>query len=573
MLEEQVMAPSKDRRSVPGHGQGESSDAVISRSSHQRDVSSSVSDRLGTNRRSDDGGDGDEKGSDSDDGDGGSRGNSNGGDRNKGSQHSKDDGEHHDDDRGNGGGRNNNNGNGNNNDNNRDNGGSSKSESSATSIVVSTMIPTLPSVTVPPTSATTTSALSTSSVPLISVVESTSVVTTTQMATMTTIIPIMTTFDLTDQPRKGLDPNFTPPFPIIEPSTSLQTIAPTATDTTATAGATAIAQTEGDDSDSDNDNDNDGRHSGGRKDRGDNRPQPGLDPTAEHALIAVGSIGGFVLFCFITWIIYRTVKKSRQGQNFNGRKAGFLTKLPWRKNQGDAAWDNRSVFMASDLPPLYQQGSQNSMSNAGFYGGDKVYLQQQPQPGPLSRSNTGGSQRSLLPPGVTPGSVIMIPAEQYMAMSQTQSPISSDPNSTFRSRMPDQFFNQSELARQPSDAYDPTRRQVHRASELSSLSSGFGDGDIIVPETFVNPPQPAATQLRQSNNYTARFSWMGRRDAGDRETVYTATSEDRPARYRSVGSWVNQQSGRLKRADERQQSEMNAPPVPDLPSDTSGQQR
>lgn len=223
--------------------------------------------------------------------------------------------------------------------------------------------------------------------------------------------------------------------------------------------------------------------------------------------------------------------------------------------------------MSDDMPPpLYEKGNHNSMQNPGFYGQEKKYAQQ--QPGGLSRSNTTNSQRELLPRLLTPGSVVMIPAEQYLAMSQGQSPVGSDPASTLRSRMPDVFFNQSELARQPSDAYDPAMRQVNRASELSSLSSGFGDGDIIVPEEYLNKPQPAATQLRQSSNYITRFSWMSRRDAGDRETVYT-TTEERPAKYRSVGSWVNQQTGRLKRSDERQQA---IPPVPNIPQNVDGQE-
>lgn len=272
-----------------------------------------------------------------------------------------------------------------------------------------------------------------------------------------------------------------------------------------------------------------------------------------------------MLICFVAWLIYRTLKKSRRGQNFDGGNSGFVNKLPWRRNQNNGTWDNGSMYMANDMPPpLYEKGSRNSMEGAGFYGQEKSYQQQ--QLGGLTRSNTNSSQRSGLP-RLAPGSVVMIPAEQYMAMSQGQSPVGSDASSTLRSRMPDPFFNQSELSRQPSDAYDPARRQVNRASELSSLSSGFGDGDIIIPEEYLNKPQPAATQLRQSNNFITRFSWMSRRDAGDRETVYT-TTEERPAKYRSVGSWVNQQTGRLKRSDDRQQQ---VPPVPNIPQSGDGQ--
>ena len=140
-----------------------------------------------------------------------------------------------------------------------------------------------------------------------------------------------------------------------------------------------------------------------------------------------------------------------------------------------------------------------------------------------------------------------------------------DPEGTLRSRMgPGVFFNQSEFARQPSDAYDPARRQVNRGSELSSLSSGFGDGgDMVLPDgaaVLLGPPPPAAANPRQSRHLTERSSWMrsvagaggGRRDSrgsgAGRDTVYTQASEDAVPRFRTVSSWVNQQTGRIRRA-------------------------
>ncbi|KAK9799123.1 hypothetical protein AB5N19_04792 [Seiridium cardinale] len=558
MTEDEEMAPSKARGSLEGRQLGSSSGRLLSKSSEDSVDSIFGAGRFGA-KEIRDGGD-DEKGNGS--GNGGGR---DGGDRSKGNNKSQDDGSNSNkNDK-------NNDGNNNNNDGNKNN---SQIDSTTTSVVIATSTPELPPLAVPVAPpVTTSSSLTVSTTPAVSVVETTSVITSIQMATMTTIIPVMATIppiSISSQPRKGVDgpgPDFTPALPAFGTSSSIGTVAVTATDTTAATTATAIADSlSGDNNNKTNGNGNGNGGHGGKNDQ-NNKPPPGaLDPAAEHALIAVGSIGAFVLICFVAWIIYRTVKKSRRGRDFNGGNSGFINKLPWRRNQNNASWDSRSMFMTNDMPPpLYEKGSHNSMEDGGYYGPEKGYQQQ--QPGRLTRSNTSSSQRSLMP-RLAPGSVIVIPAEQYMAMSQTQSPIGGEQTNTMRSRMPDSFFNQSELARQPSDAYDPARRQVNRASELSSLSSGFGDGDIIIPEQYLNKPQPAATQLRQSNNFITRFSWMSRRDAGNRETVYTTTSEDRPAKYRSVGSWVNQQTGRLKRAEEKKQE---VPPIPNIPPNVNGQ--
>lgn len=139
---------------------------------------------------------------------------------------------------------------------------------------------------------------------------------------------------------------------------------------------------------------------------------------------------------------------------------------------------------------------------------------------------------------------------------------------TLRSRMPDSFYNQSQLARQPSDAYDPARREVNRVSELSSLSSGFGDGEIMMPlpqlpgaslgltadaETFTIPPPAVPTPAA---NGPGHFSWMrsSRRLTSNtrRETVFTEASEDQPPRFRTVTSWVHQQTGRVRRGQQGQ---------------------
>ena len=372
-----------------------------------------------------------------------------------------------------------------------------------------------------------------------------------QVSTQTTWISMTTPIGvITSQPRKGLEPSTVPALPDMV-TTTVQ----------GSPSSTGTAVPQFDSAFRDRDHSNDGGYRGGR---GNN-----LDETGEHVLIAAGSIGmclpawgsagaaltdrgagAFILVCFVSWIIYRMMKKPRQ----NGSLLGFIR---GRNGSGDAKWNDRN---GDDMPrSIYMGRNVNSMQDAGYYGDEKV------QAG-LIRSNTINSQRTLAPQPMAPGSVVMIPAEEYATLTKNQALAFSDVNSTMRSRMPDAYYNQSELARAPSNAYDPAQRQAYRASDVSSLSSGFGDGDIIVPPPPAGlSPAPAQQQNLQPSGL-GRFSWMSRRDRGNRETVYTNTSEDRPARYRSVNSWVNQQIGRIKRADERKQSDGVVPPVPDVPA-------
>lgn len=137
----------------------------------------------------------------------------------------------------------------------------------------------------------------------------------------------------------------------------------------------------------------------------------------------------------------------------------------------------------------------------------------------------------------------------------TMTPVSA---SSLRSKLGPGFLQQPEVARTPSG-----RRQANRASELSSLSSGFGDGDIIVPADPAVPVPRVPSSVYPGETGTrnnTRFSWQAQ-DANKRDTVYTQASEDMPPRFRSVNSWVDQQTGRIKRAQQREQNHPGAVPV------------
>ncbi|OAA36349.1 hypothetical protein BBO_08226 [Beauveria brongniartii RCEF 3172] len=139
----------------------------------------------------------------------------------------------------------------------------------------------------------------------------------------------------------------------------------------------------------------------------------------------------------------------------------------------------------------------------------------------------------------------------------------------------------------------PSAPGARRISDLSSLSSGFGDGDIFVPskqarksstssklqKVISNSDSNSNSNNNNSNNNsssnnrhsTATTVTTTTTRGGDtrRDTVFTEASEDSPPRFRTVSSWVRQQSGRVKREKQREQDAADEsgtpPPVPPIP--------
>ncbi|KAI1426031.1 hypothetical protein F5Y12DRAFT_318065 [Xylaria sp. FL1777] len=301
-------------------------------------------------------------------------------------------------------------------------------------------------------------------------------------------------------------------------------------------------------------NGNNNNNNNNNKDRGGR-----LSATSERVLVATGSIGVFIVLCFIVWIIYRAIKKSKQSGRNNSNSSWLARLIPWRgQPQMSNAPALNGFYEPKEPLPAYDAGNNNSMEAFGFYDQRKLY--------PLEAENVvaypsaAALQNGMAMRQTADGQPLpaIDPRNQYPRLID-QMVDSNDADSTLRSRMPDPYYNQSEFARQPSDAYNPAQRQVYRASEISSLSSGFGDGDIIMPPpniVIAKTPIPRATlnadavnSNNNGNNNTAfrPFSWMSRAGTEQqRDTVYTTTS-DRRSRFRSVNSWVDQQKRRLRR--------------------------
>lgn len=257
------------------------------------------------------------------------------------------------------------------------------------------------------------------------------------------------------------------------------------------------------------------------------------------------------MLCFIVWVIYRTIKKSKQSGRADNSNSWLARLVPWRGTPNTSNLQPLNGFYEPNEPlPAYDAGNNNSMEAFGYYDQRKPY--------PLEPERV-----VAYPPAValqngmvirqTADGQILPPTNSLNLYPQPNSQMANgdDTDSTLRSRMPDPYYNQSEFAHQPSDAYNPAQRQVYRASEISSLSSGFGDGDIIMPPPNVMVPKTPTTARAMPNANTGGafrpFSWMSRTGTEQqRDTVYTTTS-DRRTRFRSVNSWVDQQKRRVKR--------------------------
>lgn len=293
-------------------------------------------------------------------------------------------------------------------------------------------------------------------------------------------------------------------------------------------------------------------------------PPPGPPQTlaqgAEHALIAVGAIGAFILFCFIAWLTYLTVRRFKN----NSAPASMF---PWKpKDSNDGFGTNSPAHMANEPPPMYEKSVASILEAQGYYSHAPVASRQS---GGLVYTGTLGPQQETLQQtpnneatyvyGQPPGIETLPPATMNLARGQQHM---SDPN------------NQPAANSQLSATDDVMKRQTYRDSEISSLSSGFGDGDIVIPQSLTAPPPPVAARQEvpqpppRTPNHLGRFSWMSRSSSsGRRETVYTQTSEDRPARFRSINSWVNQQAGRVRRANSRAKERGEVPVMPAVPGE------
>ena len=288
--------------------------------------------------------------------------------------------------------------------------------------------------------------------------------------------------------------------------------------------------------------------------------------------------------CLLTWLFWRVTraKKRRDGKggsHWPGRRPSIsrqaqigkiLGRIPWVKSQ---PWALRWQTLGDDdTVPITREKPDRSSNNRGYAA-------------PNERDSTGTArsvtlQRVVVPPLDT--NLNFNPAAQTTSPdgTQTVSPLSTvtavpNPAVVASHHQPQASFGSLDNQGGTWVYLSPTQPQAqrnYRNSELSSLSSGFGDGEMIIPAAYqtaaqtsdVTPRPPPSTRTRSSVGNTS----------SNRDTMYTATSEDQPARFRTISSWVDQQTGRIHRAQQRVKDgvvvvpggEEGVPPVPGVPA-------
>ncbi|KND90786.1 hypothetical protein TOPH_04502 [Tolypocladium ophioglossoides CBS 100239] len=270
----------------------------------------------------------------------------------------------------------------------------------------------------------------------------------------------------------------------------------------------------------------------------ENHPHPYDDPHAntEKALIAVGSVvpGATIITFFVFWLAWKCFKTQ-------GRKHGFRN---WKPSlSASPLLDKPKQLMmdlASRVPVLKKRLTKRSWTNI-----DKPYdhaVWEKKLPAPDARLEN--------PRGITVHTAIT-----------TRSENEEPRHASARGNVP----NHSSTIQPQFNQTLPSNYQVpyNRMSDISSLSSGFGDGDITFPPANSNATTINTTYLVVPAPVAQRSSVSD--TSQRRDTMYTEASEDSVPRFRSINSWVRQQTGWVKRAKQDEMVASNAPPVPSMP--------
>lgn len=243
----------------------------------------------------------------------------------------------------------------------------------------------------------------------------------------------------------------------------------------------------------------------------------------EKALIAIGAVGAVIIVFFVTWLAWKCFKMHKRS-----RRRSLTTSRQWPRPR------QLMTNLASRVPILKQRVATRSWSNLDRQHQDAVWAEKSGLETFHNRSSSG----------ITVHTAIMTKSERQGTSS---SPSWSLPHHQQQSMSP----------------IPRSQNTLSGLSSTTSLSSGFGDGDIIIPQAMTG------TATAKTVTTISVPAPIAAADPGNRDTVYTEATEasdDTVPRFRSINSWVRQQSGRMKRAGQRRAADDgDKPPLPALP--------
>lgn len=320
-------------------------------------------------------------------------------------------------------------------------------------------------------------------------------------------------------------------------------------------------------------------------------PRPGresgrISQTTEHLLIAAGSIGATIVVVMVVLGFYMMRKRGYSfGDAFREAKyrtTGRGAPTPPPKN-GQAAWDskkqygddygamrNDSVHAPQPTAVVARSGSLSSQRPAMPLGRSESFNTRTGSPGnvqgsfllqdPPSRNNSHRRNNST-----TPSSPVL-PVQTHRQSSSTRNTRSIDDDaSELQYSDPPQ---ERPLSRLPPP---PTFKQF--LSNRPSISQRPGPGGAMISRfswTNSNAPQTPHDPTRDTTSQIGRDSFM--------------TSRSSVPRFRTIDSWVNQQTNRLEEQKLKEQFRLtqtstvysgdddnSIPEVPDIPKDVAAQ--
>ncbi|KAF5689172.1 hypothetical protein FCIRC_1502 [Fusarium circinatum] len=293
----------------------------------------------------------------------------------------------------------------------------------------------------------------------------------------------------------------------------------------------------------------------------------GIHSNVHKILLGVGSVGGFLFLLGIGFLIWKFYSRKQSPKkpppiddmNFDkpSRFENLVSKVPFLGSRyGHKGWytiEDPSYSPPSYSPPLAEKTRPQSPLFMSKQSDNFLTVPSLP----FGVYRTTGDRRT----GVTNYDIDAVSPTSTTFVEravEVQVVARHDPKDSLSTP-----YKPQQHKRIPSTtpyAYDVGRRQTG-VSELSSISSGFGDGDIVVTPT-TQTVQSVPSRPEPSRQPT----WKSANSVGRRDTVSTVASVDTRPRFRSVNSWVKQQNGQLRRAQRQQENSLDsdAPPVPPL---------